>query len=90
MLTGRSCQGVQGSTVLRELPHDDDHRHDKEEMEEAVERRGRAHPEKPSDHADHWSTAWAAPFPVLGGQQGRRLGGGAAPAPWAPVPPFVA
>jgi len=28
-------------------------------------------------------------FSVLGGQQGRRLGGGAANAPWAPGPPSV-
>jgi len=53
MPAGRSCQGLQGPTALQELHHDDDHRYDKEELEEAVERRGRDHPEKPSYHEDH-------------------------------------
>src|SRR5499426_506792 len=92
MLVGRSCQGFQGPMALQELHHDDDHRYDKEEMEEAVERIGRDHPEKPSYHEDHHNgpqhglllaPSWAA-------SKGRRLGGEAAKAPWAPVPPSVA
>jgi hypothetical protein len=47
MLSCRSCQGLEGPTALQELNHDDDYRNDKEEMEEAVERIGRDHPEKP-------------------------------------------
>ena len=55
--------------ALQELHHDDDHRHDKEELEEAVKRRGRDPPEKPSYHAEHHqgpqhglllSPSWAA------------------------------
>ena len=52
MLAGRSCQGIQEPTALPELPHEEDYRYDKEEMEEAVERRGRDHHEKPSYHED--------------------------------------
>jgi hypothetical protein len=39
--------------ALQELPHDDDHHWDQEELEEAVARRGHDHAEKPSYHADH-------------------------------------
>ena len=82
MLAGRSCQGLQGPTALRELPHDDDHCHDQEEMEEAVERRGRDHPEKPSYHEDHHqgpqhglllSPSWAASKGVGSEEEQRML-----------------
>ena len=91
MLVGRSCQGFQGPMALQELHHDDDHRHDKEELEEAVERIGRDPPEKPSYHEDHHKgPQHGLLLSVLGGQQRRRLGGEAPKAPWAPVPPSVA
>jgi len=65
--------------ALQELHHDDDHRHDKEELEEAVERIGRDPPEKPSYHEDHhkgpqhgllFSPSWAASKGV--GSEGKR------------------